>query len=663
MKQFVVAAVTVAFFFNSGGSVPSWAADPAPLVESIDREVPRIIYTSPRVVAYQLRRLSNQQLTQIPRDVRDRKYLPVYEALLARPALQPHFREEALEALTTLKKSDRATELLAGIHRLDQKEGGAPSQLYELAALLTAETPQQLRTKRSQLEQIAAGANNGSARRAAFAAIVIADAGLQRAWESTASKEGARVDLIGALPMVPDDQLRDAFYPQLKAVILHAPEGDLRHAAIAAISHIPGHNSQAFALLAELIRSGPERAAAVVSILRINKAAWPLGQIEPLVESLITFAKGVPASKRDSSTFLEATTLASELLKTLPESRMSAVRQELRQLRVSALLIKTVHHQMLYDRTEIAVEAGKLVSLLFRNNDMMPHNLVVVEPGTLESMGQAAEAMAARPDARAKGYLPDSRSVLWATKLLQPGEEEKLSFTAPHLPGVYPYVCTYPGHWRRMFGAMIVVADLDEYGADPAAYRAKHRLPILDDLLDVNRPRNQWTFDQLAPSLAQLADGRSFGSATAAFRVANCVACHRLNGAGSQLGPDLTKLDPKLQARDILAEILDPSKKINADFATNVFMLHSGKMISGLVLEETADEIKVQENPLAQCAPTLLKKTEIDARQQSKVSMMPSGLLDNLTREEILDLVAYVVARGNRGSELFQRRRLATEEE
>ena len=179
-------------------------------------------------------------------------------------------------------------------------------------------------------------------------------------------------------------------------------------------------------------------------------------------------------------------------------------------------------------------------------------------------------------------------------------------------------------------------------------------MPILDELLNADRTQTAWTFDQLAPSLAQLADGRSFARSKAAFLLANCVACHRLNGAGIELGPDLTKLDPKLQARDILAEILDPSKKINADFATHVFVLDSGKTVSGLILEETADMIRVQENPLARCAPVELKKTEIDARQQSAVSLMPSGLLNTLTRQEILDLIAYVVARGNRQSPLFQ---------
>ena len=82
-------------------------------------------------------------------------------------------------------------------------------------------------------------------------------------------------------------------------------------------------------------------------------------------------------------------------------------------------------------------------------------------------------------------------------------------------------------------------------------------------------------------------------------------------------------------------------------------MLNSGKTVSGLVLEETADWVRVQENPLAQCAATELKKSEIEGRQRSAVSMMPSGLINNLTQEEVLDLIAYVVARGNRSSKLF----------
>ena len=69
-------------------------------------------------------------------------------------------------------------------------------------------------------------------------------------------------------------------------------------------------------------------------------------------------------------------------------------------------------------------------------------------------------------------------------------------------PGVYPYVCTYPGHWRRMSGALYVVADLDEYLADPEGYLAKNPLPIKDELLKFNRPRKEWKYEELAPAVS-----------------------------------------------------------------------------------------------------------------------------------------------------------------
>ena len=84
--------------------------------------------------------------------------------------------------------------------------------------------------------------------------------------------------------------------------------------------------------------------------------------------------------------------------------------------------------------------------------------------------------------------------MLVKSRLVAPREAEKISFVAPTQPGVYPYVCTYPGHWRRMYGAMYVVADLDEYQADPEGYLAKNPLPVKDELLKFVRPRTEWKF-------------------------------------------------------------------------------------------------------------------------------------------------------------------------
>ncbi len=138
------------------------------------------------------------------------------------------------------------------------------------------------------------------------------------------------------------------------------------------------------------------------------------------------------------------------------------------------------------------------------------------------------------------------------------------------------------------------------------------------------------------------------------FQAANCVACHRLNGAGFEIGPDLTKLDAKLKPVDILKDILEPSFRINEKYYTYVFETGSGKIITGLILEENSDVVKVTENPLVNSPPVVLKRSDILSRQKSPTSIMPKGLLDKLTQEEILDLLAYVIARGDAQNKLFQ---------
>ena len=74
--------------------------------------------------------------------------------------------------------------------------------------------------------------------------------------------------------------------------------------------------------------------------------------------------------------------------------------------------------------------------------------------------------------------------------------------------------------------------------------------------------------------------------------------------------------------------------------------MNSGKIITGLILEEKDGLVKVIENPLLKAEPTVLKVSDIAERKKSMTSTMPKGLLDKFTREEILDLLAYVIAKG-----------------
>jgi putative heme-binding domain-containing protein len=205
-----------------------------------------------------------------------------------------------------------------------------------------------------------------------------------------------------------------------------------------------------------------------------------------------------------------------------------------------------------------------------------------------------------------------------------------------------------------MYGALYVVADLKAYEADSAAYLAAARLELKDELLKYLGRNTDWQLDDLQGDVMHLAHrSNSFPVGQQLFRAAACIGCHKLNGQGNNVGPDLAKLPVEYSKVDVLEHILNPSKKIEKKYQSNVITLVSGKVITGLVVEETGDGLKVVDNPAAPEKITEIAKSEIEERSSSDISIMPKGVLNKLTREEILDLLAYVLAGGDAKNALF----------
>ena len=103
------------------------------------------------------------------------------------------------------------------------------------------------------------------------------------------------------------------------------------------------------------------------------------------------------------------------------------------------------------------MKAGKPVKLVFKNPDATQHNIVILDRGgSVEKVGMAGNEMAKSPDGIKKHFIPDDKSILHHSKLLNPNSVETLRFVAPKKPGKYPYVCTFPGHWVLMQGVMTV---------------------------------------------------------------------------------------------------------------------------------------------------------------------------------------------------------------
>jgi len=118
--------------------------------------------------------------------------------------------------------------------------------------------------------------------------------------------------------------------------------------------------------------------------------------------------------------------------------------------------IRAVREEMKYNITEFRVKAGKPVEIIFENPDAMQHNIIIGKPGSLEKIGNAADQMITQQDAAEKHYVPSLPDIIASTPLVNPDESYRLRFMAPETPGDYPYVCTFPGHWRLMSGVMKV---------------------------------------------------------------------------------------------------------------------------------------------------------------------------------------------------------------
>jgi putative heme-binding domain-containing protein len=163
-----------------------------------------------------------------------------------------------------------------------------------------------------------------------------------------------------------------------------------------------------------------------------------------------------------------------------------------------------------------------------------------------------------------------------------------------------------------------------------------------------------WKMGDVEPLLSQVSKGRSFDRGKEAFEAAQCILCHKFGNEGGATGPDLTAISSRFNRHDILESIIEPSKVISEQFQNTIIEMKDGDTVDGRILEETTDAIVLQPNPLVPDKQTI-KKIEIKGRRPSKLSPMPEGLVNILSKDEVLDLLAYMESAGRKDAPMFAR--------
>ena len=163
-----------------------------------------------------------------------------------------------------------------------------------------------------------------------------------------------------------------------------------------------------------------------------------------------------------------------------------------------------------------------------------------------------------------------------------------------------------------------------------------------------------WTLDELVPIVDErLHSKRDFERGRALFAGASCYACHRYNDEGGAVGPDLSGVAGRFSSRDLLESIILPSKVISDQYGAVTIATTDGKVVTGRIMNLHGDNLTINTNMLDPSAQVNINVNKIEENRPSTLSMMPEGLLSTLNEDEVADLVAFLLSRGNRAAPMF----------
>jgi putative heme-binding domain-containing protein len=195
--------------------------------------------------------------------------------------------------------------------------------------------------------------------------------------------------------------------------------------------------------------------------------------------------------------------------------------------------------------------------------------------------------------------------------------------------------------------------------ADVLAKKPEKKSPLeaLAEALAGRGAVKEWTLDELAGAAEKGGmKNRNFENGRKMFGVAGCFVCHRFGNEGGMTGPDLTGAGGRYSARDLLDQIINPSKEINEQFAPVVLTKVDGETVTGVIVNLNNDTVQVNTDLSNPNQREGVDRKQVKSIELSKVSQMPEGLINMLTKDEILDLVAYTLSGGNPKNAAFAKR-------
>jgi len=169
-------------------------------------------------------------------------------------------------------------------------------------------------------------------------------------------------------------------------------------------------------------------------------------------------------------------------------------------------------------------------------------------------------------------------------------------------------------------------------------------------------PGRPYTLSEAVGLMPAKLSGRDFARGKAMYTATACIMCHRFGDeGGSGVGPDLTGSGGRYSVRDLLENIIEPSKVISDQFGAEQIERRGGDPLVGRIVGEENGELVVMANPFMPDEKVRVKTSEVVSRRAYEASLMPSGLINSLNPEELQDLLAYLLSGGNPADPMFRK--------
>ena len=181
-------------------------------------------------------------------------------------------------------------------------------------------------------------------------------------------------------------------------------------------------------------------------------------------------------------------------------------------------------------------------------------------------------------------------------------------------------------------------------------------LETVEEIPKAEGPGRIWTLDYLVDRISEGFGSRDYANGKRMYAAASCNACHGMGGEGGMVGPELSSIGQRFTVRDLLDSIIHPSRAIADQYQMMILSLENGETVTGRILSKDSRNAIVAHNAMNPTETRTIPIADISSLDSLPASTMPPDLLNALNEDEVLDLIAYLVAGGRADHALFKGR-------